>query len=144
VQQSCGLGFVSQKNSAHPFQQLPTAIRTDHRAIVAVLVLGSGCCSVAAVHDVGGCFCFMDSGEGWGSFGSLVSWDHVTGMPCLLLGGKGGREGFRKERKKFDGKKCSWMNKKPQTMGYCRLQKGKKVNRSKPKSWLFCTLNCPG
>lgn len=64
MQHSCGLLFVGRKNSAHPSQQLPTAVFTDCIAIVAVLVLGSGCCSVETVHGVGGCFCFMGSGEG--------------------------------------------------------------------------------
>lgn len=98
MQHSCGLVLVTQKNSAHLSQQLPTAIFTDCTAIVAVLVLGSGCCSVETVHGVGICFCVVDGGEGWGPLAWVIS----------------------------------------------RLQKGKKVNLSKPRPWLFCTLICPG
>lgn len=35
------------------------------------------------------------------------------GVLCLLTVGNEGRQGLRRERKRFDGSKCSWVKKKP-------------------------------
>lgn len=54
----------------------------------------------------------------------LVNCDHMTGMLCLLTTGCEGREGLRKERKRFNGNKHGWVNKKPQAMGGCWAAEG--------------------
>lgn len=144
MQHSCGLLFVGWKNSAHPSQQLPTAVFTDCIAIVAVLARGLVAaplklCMVwvvvsvsRAVERVGGPSAPLSIGTTWWACSASLRW----GMRADK-----GWEG--RGRGLMEVSAVGWKrNHKPWVIS--RLQKGKKVTVSRPKPWLFCTLIYPG